>query len=210
MAKALLARKVGMTQLFTERGTVVPVTVLEVPSCVVVQRKTVATDGYDAVQIGFDEVDPKKLSKPEAGHFKHAGVNPHRTLVEVRNPGDIEVGAAVTVDLFAEGDRIDVTGTSKGKGFAGTIKRHNFSQGPRSHGSMNIRQPGSIGSVDAARTFKGMKMSGHMGSVRRTVRKLEVVRVDTERKLLMVKGNVPGARNGVVLVHHTDKDEAFG
>ena len=198
--KGLLARKVGMTQLFTERGTVVPVTVLEADSCHLVQQKTVATDGYDAVQLGFGEVRPKNVTKPQRGHFKRAGTPLLRRVLEVRDGVAPEEGTRLTVEMFTPGERVDVTGVSKGKGFAGTVKRHNFARGPVSHGSMNTRQPGSIGSVDAARTFKGLKMSGHLGAVRRTVRGLEIFRVDPERNLLLIKGSVPGHRNGVVLI----------
>lgn len=206
MSKGLLARKVGMMQLFTERGTVVPVTVLEADSCHVVQRKTVAVDGYDAVQLGYGEVRAQKVNRPMRGHFKAAGVRPLRRLTEVRDAGEPAPGSPVDVSIFAAGERVDVTGVSQGKGFAGTVKRHNFKRGPVSHGSMNTRQPGSIGSVDAARVFKGMRMGGHMGAVRRTVRGLEVVRVDSERRLLLVKGSVPGHRNAVVLVRDQDRE----
>jgi large subunit ribosomal protein L3 len=208
VAKGLLARKVGMTQVFTERGTVVPVTVLESSSCTVVQRKSTATDGYEAVQIGFGEMAARRVNKPLSGHFRRAGVRPLRRLTEVRDAGDAEVGARLTVEMFSAGQLVDVTGTSQGKGFSGTVKRHGFSRGPVSHGSMNTRQPGSIGSVDAARTFKGVKMSGQFGNVRRTVRHLEVVRVDGERNLLLVKGAVPGHRNAVVLIRPSDREEA--
>ncbi|HEY7927008.1 MAG: 50S ribosomal protein L3 [Candidatus Dormibacteria bacterium] len=209
MAKGLLARKVGMTRVFTERGTVVPVTVLESDSCTVVQRKTTATDGYEAVQIGFGEMAAKRVNKPLTGHFKRAGVRPLRRLTEVRDAGDAEVGKRLTVEMFSAGQLVDVTGTSQGKGFSGTVKRHGFSRGPVSHGSMNTRQPGSIGSVDAARTFKGVRMSGQFGNVRRTVRHLEVVRVDGERNLLLVKGAVPGHRNAVVLIRPSDREETL-
>ena len=209
MAKGLLARKVGMTQVFTERGTVVPVTVLESDSCTVVQRKSTATDGYEAVQIGFGDMAAKRVNKPLSGHFKRAGVRPLRRLAELRDAGDAEVGARLTVEMFSAGQLVDVTGTSQGKGFSGTVKRHGFSRGPVSHGSMNTRQPGSIGSVDAARTFKGVRMSGQFGNVRRTVRHLEVVRVDGERNLLLVKGAVPGHRNAVVLIRPSDREETL-
>jgi large subunit ribosomal protein L3 len=209
VARGLLARKVGMTRVFTERGTVVPVTVLESDSCTVVQRKTRATDGYEAVQIGFGEVLAKRVNKPLSGHFKRAGVRPLRRLTEVRDAGEAEVGARLTVEMFSAGQLVDVTGTSQGKGFSGTVKRHGFSRGPVSHGSMNTRQPGSIGSVDAARTFKGVRMSGQFGNVRRTVRHLEVVRVDGERNLLLVKGAVPGHRNSTVLIRPSDREEAL-
>lgn len=209
MAKGLLARKVGMTQVFTERGTVVPVTVLESDSCLVVQRKTASKDGYDAIQIGFGEQLAKRVNKPMSGHFRRAGVRPLRRLTEIRDAGEAELGRRLTVEMFSAGQLVDVTGTSQGKGFAGTVKRHGFSRGPVSHGSMNTRQPGSIGSVDAARTFKGIKMSGHYGSVRRTIRHLEVVRVDGERNLLLIKGAVPGHKNAVVLIRPSDREETL-
>jgi large subunit ribosomal protein L3 len=207
--RGLLARKLGMTQLFTERGTVVPVTVLEAGPCRVVQRKTIAIDGYDAVQIGFTEVSARRSIKPQTGHFKRAGLRPMRTLVELRDAGDPSIGDTLTVRLFEAGQKVDVVGVSKGKGFSGLHKRHNFSRGPVSHGSHNIRQPGSIGSVDAARTLRGLKMAGQLGNTRITVRGLEIVRVDAERNLLLVKGSVPGARNGVVLVRDTDREAGY-
>ncbi len=200
MSKGILARKVGMTQLFTEQGTVVPVTVLEAESCHVVQLKTTATDGYDAVQLGFGERRPRRTVKPLLGHFKRAGTEPLTHLAEVREAGSPPLGSRVSVDLFAPGERVDVTGISKGKGFAGQHKRHNFSRGPVTHGSHNIKQPGSIGSTDAARVFRGMRMAGHLGAARSTVRHLEVVRVDSERNLLLIKGAVPGPRQSVLLV----------
>jgi large subunit ribosomal protein L3 len=205
MSRGILARKVGMTQLFTERGTVVPVTVLEAGPCRVVQRKTTAVDGYEALQIGFGERSPKRTPKPLIGHLKRAGLRPMRTLVELRDAGEAGVGSEITAEIFTAGDRVDVTGVSKGKGFAGQHKRHNFSRGPVSHGSHNIRQPGSIGSVDAARTLRGLKMAGHLGASRSTVKGLEVVRVDAARNLLMLKGAVPGSRNGVVLIRDADR-----
>ncbi|MDB5114257.1 MAG: ribosomal protein [Chloroflexi bacterium] len=205
MSRGILARKVGMTQLFTERGTVVPVTVLEAGPCRVVQRKTTAVDGYEALQIGFGERSPKRTPKPLIGHLKRAGLRPMRTLVELRDAGEAGIGSEITAEIFTAGDRVDVTGVSKGKGFAGQHKRHNFSRGPVSHGSHNIRQPGSIGSVDAARTLRGLKMAGHLGASRSTVKGLEVVRVDAARNLLMLKGAVPGSRNGVVLIRDADR-----
>jgi large subunit ribosomal protein L3 len=206
MSRGILARKVGMTQLFTERGTVVPVTVLEAGPCRVVQRKTTAVDGYEALQIGFGERSPKRTPKPLIGHLKRAGLRPMRTLVELRDAGEAGIGSEITAEIFTAGDRVDVTGMSKGKGFAGQHKRHNFSRGPVSHGSHNIRQPGSIGSVDAARTLRGLKMAGHLGASRSTVKGLEVVRVDAARNLLMLKGAVPGSRNGVVLIRDADRE----
>ena len=210
MSKGILARKVGMTQLFTERGTVVPVTVLEAGPCRVVQRKTAAVDGYEAVQIGFGERHTRRTTKPLNGHFKRAGLRPMRKLAELRDAGELELGATITIDtVFAPGEQVDVTGTSKGKGFAGQHKRHHFGRGPVTHGSHNIRQPGSVGSVDAARTWRGLKMAGQLGNVQRTVRGLEVVRVDAERNLLLVKGSVPGHRNAVVLVRAHDREATF-
>ena len=210
MSKGILARKIGMTQLFTERGTVVPVTVLEAGPCRVVQRKTTARDGYEAVQIGFGEVKPRRATKPLSGHFKRAGLKPMKQLAELRDAGELELGATITVDsVFAEGEQVDVTGTSQGKGFAGQHKRHHFGRGPVTHGSHNIRQPGSVGSVDAARTWRGVKMAGQLGNVQRTVRGLEVIRVDSERNLLLIKGSVPGHRNAVVLVRAHDREAAL-
>ncbi len=206
MARGILARKVGMTQLFTERGTVVPVTVLEAGPCRVVQRKTTAVDGYEALQLGFGERSARRSNKPLTGHLKRAGLRPMRTLVELRDAGEATIGQEITAEIFTAGDRVDVTGVSKGKGFAGQVKRHHFSRGPVSHGSHNIRQPGSVGSVDAARTMRGLKMSGHLGSTRITVKGLEVVRVDAARNLLLLKGSVPGSRNGVVLIRDADRE----
>jgi large subunit ribosomal protein L3 len=209
VSRGILARKVGMTQLFTERGTVVPVTVLEAGPCRVVQRKTTAVDGYEALQIGFGERPTKRTPKPLIGHLKRAGLRPMRTLVELRDAGEAGIGSEITADIFSAGDRVDVTGVSKGKGFAGQHKRHNFGRGPVTHGSHNIRQPGSIGSVDAARTLRGVKMAGHLGASRSTVKGLEVVRVDAARNLLMLKGAVPGSRNGVVLIRDADREATF-
>ena len=200
MSKGLLARKLGMTQLFTEQGTVVPVTVLEADSCHVVQVKTAATDGYEAVQLGLGVQKPRRTNKPQAGHFKRAGTPALSHLAEVRDAGTPAPGSRLSVSLFEAGERVDVTGITQGKGFAGQHKRHNFSRGPVTHGSHNIKQPGSIGSTDAARVFKGLRMAGHLGASRATVMRLEVVRVDAERNLLLVRGAVPGHRDSVVLV----------
>ena len=200
MSKGLLARKLGMTQLFTEQGTVVPVTVLEAESCHVVQVKTAATDGYEAVQLGLGVRKPRRTNKPQAGHFKRAGTPALSHLAEVRDAGTPAPGSRLSVSLFEAGERVDVTGITQGKGFAGQHKRHNFSRGPVTHGSHNIKQPGSIGSTDAARVFKGLRMAGHLGASRATVMRLEVVRVDAERNLLLVRGAVPGHRDSVVLV----------
>jgi large subunit ribosomal protein L3 len=200
--KGILGRKLGMTQVFDlETGGVTAVTVIEAGPCPVVQVKTTATDGYDAVQLAFDEVVERKLTKGELGHLNKAGVAPHRHLVEFQGATELAVGEAVTVEAFQPGEAIKVAGTSIGKGFAGTIKRHNFKRGPKSHGSHNIRQPGSIGAAAyPARVFKGIRMSGHMGSRQVTQRGLQIVDRDPERNLLLVRGAVPGGVNGIVIV----------
>ncbi len=203
MAKGILGRKLGMTQVFDpETGAVTPVTVIEAGPCPVVQVKTAATDGYDAVQLAFDSVPERKLSKPEVGHLAKYQVGAHRRLVEFRGgiDGAIE-GEAVTVEAFAPSDRIKVSGIGIGKGFQGTIKRHNFGSGPRAHGSHNIRKPGSIGaSATPSRVFKGVRMAGRMGGKRVTQLGLTVFQVDAENNLLLVKGAVPGPKNGFVEV----------
>jgi len=200
--KGILGRKLGMTQVFdTETGVLTAVTVIEAGPCPVVQVKTEETDGYAAVQLAFDEVAERKVSKGELGHLKKAGAAPHRKLVEFRGAAEAQVGDLVTVDVFQPGDAVKVTGTSIGKGFAGTIKRHNFKRGPKTHGSHNIRKPGSVGaSAYPSRVFKGMRMAGQMGAKRRTQIGLVVHEVDAERNLLLVKGAVPGPRNGIVEV----------
>jgi large subunit ribosomal protein L3 len=190
-----------MTQLFdSETGRVTPVTVIEAGPCPVVLVRTAETDGYRALQLAFGEVKEKQLSRPEAGHLRHAGVGPHRQLVEIRD-AEGAVGDTVTVEAFQVGDTVKVSGTSKGKGFAGTVKRHNFSRGPVSHGSHNVRAPGSIGaSAYPARVFKGTRMPGQLGNKRITQRGLRVVEVDVERNLLLVAGAVPGPTGSVVEV----------
>ena len=200
--KGILGRKIGMTQVFDpETGVVTPVTVIEAGPCPVVEVRTPDADGYEAVQLAFDAVPERKLSKPEIGHLKKNGVEPHRHLVEFRGPSEAVVGEAVTVETFAPGDRVKVSGISIGKGFQGTIKRHNFSRGPVTHGSHNIRKPGSIGaSATPSRVFKGIKMAGRMGGKRRTQVGLVIHSVDTERNLLLVKGAVPGPKSGLVEV----------
>jgi large subunit ribosomal protein L3 len=199
-SKGIIGTKLGMTQLFDqESGRVTPVTVIEAGPCPVVGVRTVEKDGYEGVQLAFGAVKERKLSRPEAGHLKHAGVAPHRHLVEIRGAGGLSVGDTVTVEAFAAGDQVKISGTSKGKGFAGTVKRHHFGRGPVSHGSHNVRQPGSIGaSAYPARVFKGMRMSGRLGGKRATQRGLRVVEVDAERNLLMVAGAIPGATGGTV------------
>jgi large subunit ribosomal protein L3 len=199
---AILAKKLGMTQLFLEDGTVERVTVLEAGPCPVTGRRTAERDGYDAVQLAFGATKEKHLSKPELGHLKKAGVGPHRHLVEFRDVDiDVEVGQNVTVEAFEAGQKIRVAGTSKGKGFQGTVKRHGFARGPVTHGSHNTRAPGSIGAAAwPARVFKGIRGPGHMGAERVTQRGLTVVRVETDDNLLIVRGSVPGAKNGLVEV----------
>ncbi|PZN09397.1 MULTISPECIES: 50S ribosomal protein L3 [Thermaerobacter] len=208
MGVGLLGRKLGMTQIFDDEGRAVPVTVIQAGPCVVVQTRTKERDGYRAVQLGFGEIKPRKVNKPMAGHFRKAGVEPVRVLREFRVDDDEplpEVGQQVTVDLFKAGEYVDVTGTSKGKGFLGPIARHGFGRGPMSHGSKYHRGPGSLGpSTDPARVFKGRKMAGRAGHQRVTVRGLQVVRVDPERNLLLVKGAVPGPRGGLVAIRKTN------
>jgi len=203
--KGILGRKLGMTQVFDpESGEVTAVTVIEAGPCPVTQVKTVASDGYEAVQLGFGAAKPKALNGPELGHLNKAGAPPVRHLHEFAPDelgAEVAVGDIVTVEPFEPGQMVRVTGTSKGKGYAGTIKRHHFKRGPASHGSHNIRQPGSIGAAAyPARVFKGMRMSGHMGARQVTQRGLQVVDRDTDRNLLLVRGAVPGGVNGIVIV----------
>jgi large subunit ribosomal protein L3 len=203
MAKGILGRKLGMTQVFDpDTGAVTSVTVIAAGPCPVVQVKTLEADGYEAVQLAFDAVEERKLTKPELGHLSRHGVGPHRRLVEFRGAIDgAVVGESVTVENFQPGDAIKVAGIGIGKGFQGTIKRHNFGSGPRSHGSHNIRKPGSIGaSATPSRVFKGIKMAGRMGGKRVTQVGLTVHEVDLEKNLLLVKGSVPGPKNGIVEV----------
>ena len=198
--KGIVGRKLGMTQVFDEEtGVMTSVTVIQAGPCPVVQVKTRETDGYDAVQVAFDEVSERKISKGELGPLEKAGVAPHRRLVEFRGQSELTVGETVTVEAFEPGDPVKVSGTSVGKGFAGTIKRHNFSRGPKSHGSHNIRQRGSVGaSASPSRVFKGMRMAGQMGAKRRTQIGLVVHQIDPDQNLLLVKGAVPGPKNGIV------------
>jgi large subunit ribosomal protein L3 len=200
--KGIVGRKLGMTQLFdAESGTVTPVTVIQAGPCPVVTVRTQADDGYDAVQIAYEPVAERKISRGEIGHLKKADVEPHRHLVEVRGPTELVPGETVTVEAFAPGDKVKVSGIGIGKGFAGTIKRHNFKRGPKTHGSHNVRAPGSIGaSATPSRVFKGMKMSGRMGGKRVTQVGLTVHSIEPERNLLLVKGAVPGPKNGIVEV----------
>ena len=202
MSHAILGRKIEMTQVFTEDGTVVPVTVIEAGPCPVVQVKTIDRDGYGAYQIGFDR-QRKNVRKPLKGHFRKHDIAAVRHLHEMPYDGDatFEPGNELRVDQFVAGDCVDVVGTSKGKGFAGTIKRHGFSRGPMTHGSMNRRRPGSIGQASTpSRVLKGVRMSGQMGNVNRTAKNLQVVRVDLEANLLFIKGSIPGANGGIVFI----------
>ena len=203
MVSTILGRKIGMTQVFDEDDNVVPVTVIPAGPCVVSQVKSVETDGYNAVQIGFGDIKKKRVNKPMAGHFAKAGVEPMRYLREVRveDASAHNVGDVVTVADFSEVKSVDVTGTSKGKGFQGTIKRWNFACGPITHGSRNQRRPGSIGQCAyPSRVRKGLHMAGHMGDERVTVKNLKLVRIDAEQNLMLVKGAVPGAKNALVSV----------
>ncbi|MBA2360403.1 MAG: 50S ribosomal protein L3 [Actinobacteria bacterium] len=196
-----------MTQIFDEEtGSVTPVTVIQAGPCPVVSVRSADADGYDAVQLAFDEVPERKLSRPKLGYLKKAGVGPHRRLIEIRGPHELTPGETVTVESFEPGDKIKVSGISIGKGFAGTIKRHNFSRGPVSHGSHNVRAPGSIGaSATPSRVFKGMKMAGQMGAKRITQVGLRVHSVDPEENLLLVKGAVPGPKNAIVEIREEVK-----
>ena len=209
MQKGIIGKKIGMTQIFDENGKVVPVTVVEAGPCGVSQKKTVENDGYAAVQIGFGDLKAHKVKKPMAGHFAKANVAPKRTLREFRFD-DIDaynVGDLVKADVFAAGDKVDVTGTSKGKGYAGVIKRWNFQRLKESHGSGPVaRHGGSIGSCsDPSRVYPGKKMAGHLGSERVTVQNLQVVKVDAENNLIAIKGAIPGPNGGTVVIHDTVK-----
>jgi large subunit ribosomal protein L3 len=206
MIEGLWGKKLGMTQIFDESGGVIPVSVIELGPCVITQVKTLERDGYEALQLGVGQ--KKRLNKPERGHRRKAGASA-RTLREVKVQGaeEYETGQVLKCDIFEAGQKVDVTGTSKGKGFAGTVKRHGFAGGPKTHGqSDRLRAPGAIGgAASPGRVFKGMRMAGRMGNERKTVQNLEVVRVDPERNLLLVRGSVPGADNGLVLVKHAVK-----
>lgn len=200
MAKGILGKKVGMTQIFSAEGVLVPVTVIDVTPNVVLQKKTAETDGYQAVQVGY--LDKKKVNKPEEGHAKKANTNPKRFVKEFAGEEMMafEVGQEVKANIFVEGEIVDVTGTSKGKGYAGAIKRHNFSRGPMAHGSGYHRGIGSMGSIDAARVKKGKKMAGRLGGETVTVQNLEVVKIDLEKNVILIKGSVPGANKSYVVI----------
>ena len=199
----ILGRKLGMTQIFTEDGIMVPVTVVEAGPMVITQLKTVENDGYQAVQVGYGEVKEKSLNKPQKGHFAKAGGGLKKFVREVRSEdvANYTLAQELNVSMFEVGQKVDVTGTSKGKGFQGPIKRHNQSRGPMSHGSRYHRGPGSMGAAsDPSRVFKGKKLAGHMGAVRRTIQNLEVIRVDAEKNLILIKGAIPGPKKGLVVV----------
>ncbi|HWK24563.1 MAG TPA: 50S ribosomal protein L3 [Ureibacillus sp.] len=202
MAKGILGRKVGMTQVFAENGDLIPVTVIEATPNVVLQKKTVETDGYEAIQVGFEDKRVKLSNKPEQGHVAKANTAPKRFIREFRNVNveEYEVGQEVKVEIFAEGDVVDVTGITKGKGFQGVIKRHGQSRGPMAHGSRYHRRPGSMGPVAPNRVFKQKNLPGQMGGNVVTIQNIEIVKVDVERNLLLVKGNVPGSRKALVTV----------
>jgi len=205
--KAIMGTKIGMTQIFDENGKAIPVTVVEATPNVVVQKKTLETDGYSAIQLGFASVREKKVNKPQGGHFKKADVKPLRYLKEFRvaETNDYEIGAQIKVEVFESGDIVDVVGTSKGKGFAGGVKRHNFARGSMGHGSKYHRRSGSLGAKGPARVFKGRKMPGHMGGERVTVQGLKIVKIYPERNLILIKGAIPGPQKGLVVIKNSVK-----
>ncbi len=208
MKKAIVAKKIGMTQVFAENGLLIPVTVLEAGPCVVTQVKTVENDGYDAIQVGFGDVKVNKVNKPMKGHFDKASVDPKKVLKEFRLESieGMTTGTEIKADVFAVGDKVDVSGVSKGKGYQGPIKRHNQSRGPMGHGSKFHRAVGSMSSATTpGRVKKGKKMAGHMGAVNVTVQNLEVVRVDAEKNLLLIKGAVPGNKGAVLVIKNSVK-----
>ena len=208
MKKGIIGRKVGMTQIFDEKGNVIPVTVIEATPNVVAQVKTVETDGYNAIQLGYGEVKDKHINKPEAGHFAKAKLANKKHLREFRidSVENYKVGDEVKADIFAAGERVDVQGTSKGKGFQGVIKRHGQSRGPMGHGSMYHRRPGSMGSTSTpGRVFKGKKLPGHMGKVTVTIQNLDVVKVDMDKNVILIKGSVPGPKGAILKVKSTVK-----
>jgi large subunit ribosomal protein L3 len=208
MKKGIIGKKIGMTQIFDDNGNVIPVTIIEAGPCVVAQKKTVETDGYASVQLGFEDIAEKKLNKAQKGHFKKAGVSMKRHLKEFRldNAAEMNVGDVISADTFVAGDRVDVTGTTKGHGYSGVIKRWNHHKLRMTHGVGPVhRQPGSMGSIDPARIFKNHKMPGQYGNEQVTVQNLDVVRVDAEKNLIAVKGAIPGAKGGIVFVRNTVK-----
>ena len=207
MKKAILGKKIGMTQIFDEKGRAIPVTVVEAGPCTVVQIKTKDSDGYEAVQLGFGEVKEKKLIRPIKGHFTKANVTPKKHLREFRlEEISYNVGDEIKADIFKEGETVDVTGTSKGKGFQGVIKRHGQSRGPMGHGSMYHRRPGSMGSTSTpGRVYKGKNLPGHMGNQTVTVQNLEIVKVDLDKNVLLIKGSVPGNKGAILKIRNSTK-----
>jgi len=210
MAKGILGKKLGMTQIFTDDGHAIPVTVIEAGPCVVVQKKAMEKDGYYAIQLGFGDIRERLVNKPDMGHFKRHKVRPVRYLREFRASEDLphEVGSEIKADIFSEGDLVDITGMSIGKGFAGAIKRWNFRRGPMSHGSMYHRRPGALGATGPARVLKGRKLPGRLGGERVTIQNLKVVKVDPERNLMLVKGSVPGRRGSLLIIREAVKSRA--
>ena len=207
MTKGILGKKVGMTQIFTESGELIPVTVVEATPNVVLQVKTVETDGYEAIQVGYQDKREVLSNKPAKGHVAKANTAPKRFIKEFKNVelGEYEVGKEIKVDVFQAGDVVDVTGTTKGKGFQGAIKRHGQSRGPMSHGSRYHRRPGSMGPVAPNRVFKNKRLAGRMGGDRVTIQNLEVVKVDVERNVILIKGNIPGAKKSLITIKSAEK-----
>lgn len=207
MKNMILGKKIGMTQIFDAEGRLIPVTVIEAGPCVVVQQKDEENDGYQAVKIAYGSIKEKNSNKPHTGQFAKAGIKPLRYLREIKvdDLSQYPLGQEIKADVFQEGELVDVTGLSKGKGFQGVIKRHNFGRGPMTHGSRHHRKPGSIGALGPNKVFKGKKLPGHMGRDTVTVQGLQVVKVDAEKNLLLIKGSVPGARKGLVTIRQTVK-----
>lgn len=208
MKKGIIGKKIGMTQIFDDKGKVIPVTVVEAGPCVITQKKTMDNDGYEAVQVGFGDVKPQRVTKPLTGHFKKGDVAPKKTLREFRfdDISEMNVGDLIKADTFEAGEKVDVTGVSKGKGYAGVIKRHNFHRLKESHGSGPVvRHGGSTGAINAARIFKGQKMAGHLGTDTVTVQNLTVAKVDAENNIIAVKGAIPGPNGGIVIVRNSVK-----
>jgi len=205
--KAILGTKIGMTQIFDEEGNAIPVTVVEAGPCKVLQKKKNETDGYSAIQLGFKDMKENKVIKPAKGQFQKVNVNPLRFIKEFRieNVDEYEIGQEITVDIFEAGNRVDVVGTSKGKGFAGAVKRHNMARGSMGHGSKYHRRPGSLGAMGPARVFKGRKMPGRLGGDRVTVQGLEIVKVYADRNMILIKGSIPGPRRGLVMIKDSVK-----
>ena len=212
MKKAILARKEGMTQIFDDSGRVIPVTVLKAGPCKVIMKRTADKDGYKSLQVGFEEKKPSRVNKPERGHFDRAQAAPMRVLKEFRleNADEYEPGQEITSDIFAAGDKVDISGISKGKGFAGSIKRHNQSTGPKTHGSHYHRGPGTLGAMEPSKVFKGRPLPGRMGGKTSTVLNLEVVEVDPDNNVLLVKGAVPGHRGTLLEVRESVKKKKTG